>query len=238
MALIQELATPVFKQIISWTNFILVLLIIYKALRLLNTAMGGKLKIPGFGGGGDKDKKEKPDDPTKDIKDIDKNKDNYRKIGLDPDHAGKVLFCAMDSDNNPLIGVKIYVWPLNRNLWTRVTKKQYRNKYFGETGANGFIPEPHFLPAGEWKIKGIKHFWSQKSVFNTNRNIKAGKAKGKNQNFEVAPDSEEDFDKKKPQVKGVIMKRTIEDSFTPLILNYDEYTENNKRYIKLNGIIN
>jgi hypothetical protein len=237
MVLIQDLAAPLFRDIITWTILILWLLLFVKLVQVFGS-LGG---LGSFGGKKNKEpkdkKEEKIDEPDDDKEDIKKNTNNYEKIGLDPNKSGKMLFCAMDKDNNPLMGVRIYVWPLNRNLWKRITHKEYRNKYFGETGANGFLPEPHYLPAGEWKIQGVKLFWKQKQIFSFKSARHYNKKRSKDQNFEVAPDSKE-YDKKSPQVKGVIMHRSIEDSFAPLILNYDEFVDKKgKKQIKLNGII-
>jgi hypothetical protein len=223
--LIQDAASVLFKDIISWVAALIHILIIVKLIVLLSKAFKG-----GLGGGSSKKKPEggdydKGDDPNKVKDEVEKQKDAWRKADLDPDNMGRIVFYTVDENGNPLMRVRVAFWPSNRTTWARITRKKIRNKHAGETLPNGFSPNEFQLPAGMWRYKAKKRGWIPAT---------------KNNEFSIKPDSQDASSKELQRITIPLKRRkNHEDGFSPVILDVQPLKDKKKRNrAKLEGIIN
>jgi len=249
MVLIQELATPLFKQIISWTNTILILLIIYKAIKLLITSFkGGKFKLPGS-----KNKQkneEKPKDPTKDIipetekikDEQEKVKDIFKKNGFNIDSMGKVRFYVHDVDGNPIMRTMVIAIPDLTGATKKekkVLEKLLKDQTTNLTLPDGYTGQPIYLYEGYWHIIAFKYHFHPKEVFNKlKRKIIPGTKTRTSASPEVVfiKGGNEDNDGEE-QIIEISLDRSTEDGFSPEIFKVQQVTDGSEQKLILEGII-
>jgi len=227
MVLIQDVTSILFRDIISWVAAILHILILVKLFMLLSKSFNG------FGNlnrrSKNKPSNSTPDDTGEDPKkvknDIEKDKDLYRKAGLNPDKPGRITLLALDPKGNPISHVKIEIWMADRKAWDRLTKKKVRNVKPGKTMVNGFSNQEYELPAGMWKYSAKKRGWTHASG---------------NTHFQIMEDDEPSGSKRLQIVKIYLKRRNNpEDGFSPLIIAADDIVDKKgKKRVRLEGIIN
>ena len=258
MVLIQEMAAPLFKEIIDWALLIMWILLFVKLIQIF-THMKHKDKD-----GTTKKDKTDPYDPTKKenkpvypekVKtEAEKNAEKLKEAGLDPDNMMKVDFQVIDNNGNPVLGAKLKTWPFYKDKkifsWFEKNTKYLKNIPLGTTLPNGFTPSPETLPAGRWTLEVEKRMWQiDKEVtlgwflrqFKTvQKFIRAEFLNSKKHKnvipYYVSPDTPEG----ETQVVPIKLKQiNSEDGFTPYIIDICQIDKKaGERRLRMRGQVN